>query len=243
MEIFATDFWLPKNGSSEAEYEDASAIAKDKSRFAVADGATEASFSGIWAKQLVRAFADKRLSIPIVVDELKPLQSKWKTIVHRHPLPWYAEEKANDGAFAAFLGLEFFNMQSEDGIKRFWRTTAAGDSCMIQVRNDDIVEAFPIGNSASFNDRPNLLGSVINGNASLETISKSGGSVSVNDVFFLMTDAIACWFLKQHEDGEKPWNSLETQDLASFRKFVAHLRAEKQMKNDDVTLVRIDVIA
>lgn len=242
MEIFATEFWLPKNGSSEAEYEDASAIAKDKSRFAVADGATETSFSQIWAKQIVRAFTDKRLSIPILTDELKPLQSKWQKIVRRHPLPWYAEEKVNDGAFAAFVGLEFFDTESEAGIRKLWRATAAGDSCLVQVRNEGIVEAFPMGNSASFNDRPDLLGSVINGNGSLEMISKSGGLVSANDVFFLMTDAIACWFLKEHEKGNKPWNSLETQDQSSFQKFVVALRAEKQMKNDDVTLVRIDVI-
>lgn len=242
MEIFATEFWLPKDGSSDSEYEDAAAIAKDKSRFAVADGATEASFSGIWAKQLVRAFTDKRLSVPILTDELKPLQSKWQKIVHRHPLPWYAEEKAGDGAFAAFVGLEFFQEPPEAGAVRNWRATAAGDSCLIQIRNEQILVAFPLANSGSFNDRPNLLGSVVNGNGSLESISKSSGSISADDIFFLMTDAIACWFLKEHERGNKPWNALETQDKASFKRFAASLRAEKQMKNDDVTLVRIDVL-
>jgi hypothetical protein len=242
VEFFATEFWLPKSGSTDAEYEDASAVAKDKSRFAVADGATETSFSGVWAKQLVRAFTDKRLSIPIVTEELKPLQSKWQQIVHRHPLPWYAEEKAYDGAFAAFIGLEFCDWHSETGTKKIWRASAAGDSCLIQVRDDEIAEAFPLANSASFNDRPNLLCSAINGNGTCEVISKSGSLVT-EDIFFLMTDAIACWFFKQYEQGNKPWNLLKTQDGASFEKFVSNLRSEKQMKNDDVTLVRVDVIA
>lgn len=243
MDIFAKEFWLPKSGSSASEYEDASAVAKDKSRFAVADGATETSFSGVWAKQLVRAFTDKRLSVPIGLEELKPLQSKWQKIVHRHPLPWYAEEKAYDGAFAAFVGLEFLDEYAETGPQKIWRATAAGDSCLIQVRNDEIVQAFPLANSASFNDRPNILCSAIGGNGTCEVISKSGGHLLSEDAFFLMTDAIACWFFKEYEQGNKPWNLLDTQDDASFEKFVSRLRSENKMKDDDVTLVQVDVIA
>jgi hypothetical protein len=35
-------------------------------------------FHGVWAKQLVRAFTNRQLSIPIALDELKPLQSRWQ---------------------------------------------------------------------------------------------------------------------------------------------------------------------
>ena len=143
MEIYAKEFCLPKNGNTEAENDDSFSSAKDKSRFAVADGATEASFSRQWAKQLVRAFTTNKLSIPIALDELKPLQSRWEQFVHRHPLPWYAEEKASRGAFAAFVGLEFLE-------EKKWRATAAGDSCLVQVRGDEIVKAFPLTDSASF---------------------------------------------------------------------------------------------
>ena len=150
MEIYAKEFCVPKNGNTEAENDDSFSSAKDKSRFAVADGATEASFSREWAKQLVRAFTTKRLSIPIALDELKPLQSRWDKFVHRHPLPWYAEEKASSGAFAAFVGLEFLE-------EKKWRATAAGDSCLVQVRGNEIIKAFPLADSASFGNRPNLL--------------------------------------------------------------------------------------
>jgi len=64
-----------------------------------------ASFSGVWARQLVRAFTSRKLSVPIVFQELRPLQSRWAKIVRRSPLPWYAEEKLGSGAFAAFVGL------------------------------------------------------------------------------------------------------------------------------------------
>lgn len=245
MEALAQEFRLPKLGSSDAEYEDASSIGSNRLRFAVADGATETSFSGAWAKQLVRAFTGGRLSIPIALEQLTPLQARWQKIAHRHPLPWYAEEKANSGAFAAFVGLEFTQELSEAGTQKIWRATAAGDSCLVQVRGDEIVHAFPLADSASFGNRPNLLSSSPNSNGLSELVMQCSGSWGCEDAFFLMTDALACWFFKEHEQGNKPWillRDLDTQDGVSFEKFVADLRADQQMKNDDVTLLRIDII-
>ena len=239
MEIYAKEFCVPKNGNTEAENDDSFSSAKDKSRFAVADGATEASFSREWAKQLVRAFAAKKLSIPIALDELKPLQIKWDKFVHRQSLPWYAEEKASSGAFAAFVGLEFFQ-------EKKWRATAAGDSCLVQVRGNLIIKAFPLADSASFGNRPHLLSSISSANGnSKELVMYCDGTWGCEDVFFLMTDALACWFFKELERGNKPWNllrDLETQDGVTFPKFIDTLRSERLMKNDDVTLVRIDIL-
>ena len=246
MEIYAKKFWLPKRGSTEAEYEDSASLAQDRSRFAIADGASEASFSRDWAKQLVRAFTDKKLSIPITLDELKPLQARWNKFVHRHPLPWYAEEKVNSGAFAAFVGLEFCEKQSVAGLEKIWRATASGDSCLVQVRNDEIIKAFPLEDSVSFSNRPNLLSSApsSNGNFS-DLVMECNGTFSYEDAFFLMTDALACWFFKERELGNKPWiplRDLDTQDGVLFQKFVEDLRSADRMKNDDVTLLRIDII-
>lgn len=47
-------FWLPKAGNSDADYEDAFAIARG--RVAIADGATESSFARAWAEALVNGF-------------------------------------------------------------------------------------------------------------------------------------------------------------------------------------------
>jgi hypothetical protein len=238
VSVHAKEFYLPKQGSSEAEYEDAFSLGKDELRFAVADGATETSFSGVWARQLVRAFTHGKLSVPITIEELKPLQSQWEKIVHRNPLPWYAEEKAGSGAFAAFIGLEFLP-------KKIWRATAAGDSCLVQMRDDEMMVAFPLADSGSFSNRPDLLSSApaMNGKEAGLVLS-STGSWDRADVFFLMTDALACWFFKEREQGNKPWlllKELEAQSQAPFGKLIANLRSEGRMKNDDVTLVRIEM--
>ncbi|MEI8291173.1 MAG: hypothetical protein WCH99_17030 [Verrucomicrobiota bacterium] len=247
MAIEAKAFWLPKHGSTEAEYEDAYSISIPDSRFAIADGATEASFSGMWAKQLVRAFTGKKIAIPLQLEELKPLQARWHTFVHRNPLPWYAEEKVSNGAFAAFLGLELSEENTADGLKRNWQVSAAGDTCLVQIRGNSILEAFPYKDSGSFNNHPDLLGSanIFNENSS-KLISHHAGTWGCEDVFFLMTDALACWFFKSAEQGQEPWNilrDLDTEAQVSFKDFVAGLRSSSSMKNDDVTLVRVDILA
>jgi hypothetical protein len=246
VEIDTKKFWVPKNGSSEAEYEDACSFAKSDGRFAVADGATEASFSGIWAKQLVRAFRKKELSVPITPAELKPLQEEWQKNVHRRPLPWFAEEKLNAGAFAAFVGLELLNDKIQAGTKRIWRATAAGDSCLVQIRGNEIFEVFPLTDSASFSNRPTLLCSVPSLNGHGEFVTSIGGTWGCDDVFFLMTDALACWFLRERERGSQPWNTLrdlDTNGQMSFEEFISKLRTNGHIKNDDVTLLRIDILA
>jgi hypothetical protein len=246
VEIYAKEFSLAKGGNSERENEDAWKAAKDKSRFAVADGATETSFSGAWARQLVRAFAKGDLSIPLAIEELKPLQSEWwQNNVHRRPLPWYAEEKANDGAFAAFIGLEFLKEDSEPGTKNAWRATAVGDSCLIQIRENEILKAFPLADSASFDNHPSLLSSapVFNEDGK-KLIMKESGSWRCDDVFLLMTDALACWFFKEGEQGKSPWDTLrDLHSDDSFKELIANLRGAGRMKNDDVTLVRLNIRA
>src|SRR5262245_58112070 len=111
MRVSAQALWLPKAGNTPEEYEDACwpqepVIDREAARFrcAIADGATETSFSGLWANQLVREYC-RQTSVKQFVGSLPRLRQEWQWQVSAKPLPWYAEEKARSGAFAAFLGL------------------------------------------------------------------------------------------------------------------------------------------
>jgi hypothetical protein len=59
-----------------------------------------------------------------------------------------------------------------------------------------------------------------------------------------MTDALAQWFLEGCERGAKPWNQLE--EFASsgsdeaFADFIETLRDQREIRNDDVTLVVVN---
>ena len=122
-------FHLPKSGNSAEEYEDAFAASPEHGRFAVADGASESSFAGLWARLLVEGFVKEARKPWEETGWLKPLHERWAAEVNRRPLPWYAEMKRQEGAFATLLG---FALRSPD----HWRAVAVGDSCLIQVRGE-----------------------------------------------------------------------------------------------------------
>lgn len=251
MRVSARAFWAAKAGNDSAEYEDSyyprDEIIGDEHalfRFAVADGATETSYSGIWATQLVRSFCRGRLDRIEPSDPIQHLREGWRRAVSRKPLPWYAEEKVRAGAFAAIAGLLL-----EDGKDREtrgpWRAVALGDSCIFQLRGKKLLARFPIEKSEQFNNSPVLLSSIRPQSEPDPAIQTYASTWREGDTFYLMTDAIACWFLKEWESGSVPADVLRNltpdEPGTSFEPWLNTLRLGHSVRNDDVTIVRIEI--
>ncbi len=241
---------LPKAGNSVSDYEDAAfptaapPLRVTRLRAAVADGATESSFAASWARLLVEAFVQRRLLTPgqRLLTQLDALRQAWLQEATARPLPWYAEEKLNDGAFCAFLGLELSAGRS--GMR--WRAWAIGDCCLVQMRDATLLAAFPLTSAAAFNSRPLLLGSQARHHASaVQAMRRLHGDWRPGDRFYLMTDALAAWFLAAHADGQNPAAILEglaaASDAQAPAQWLAALRRSRQIRNDDTTLLRIIV--
>jgi hypothetical protein len=235
-------FCLPKAGNSAEDYEDAfykpvTTLPRHRAhRFAVADGATETSYSGIWAELLVNAYGEGTIDDRLDAKDLEPLRRQWKARVGDKPMTWYAEEKARLGAYSSLLGLRLF----KDGPLLKWFAVAVGDSCVFQLRAGRLVTAFPLKHSADFNSRPALLSS----NSGEGPLVRCSGRWKERDIFFLMTDALGCWFLRSIEEESRPWETLldlRAGDTGpqSFAQLVHELRSTGQLRNDDVTLLRI----
>jgi len=244
-------FWLPKAGNSEDEYEDAFYppndlidVSGNALRVAIADGATETSFAKLWAKLLTLAYVEGRFDSP--EQTLLCLCQDWSESILSKSLPWYAEEKSRSGAFAALLGFRIQSNNEEDCASYSWDAIAIGDSCLFQVRGDELHFAFPLKKSTDFNSRPFLLSSLSSWNEVQEKFQSESGDVKEGDTFYLMTDALACWFLEEREHGNHPWEQLRGIDdkgsSFSFNELVDRLRKPCQLRNDDVTLLRIDVL-
>lgn len=246
-------FWLPKDGARASEYEDAFAPAalddapRTRLRCAVADGASESAYARLWARQLVGEFTSGGLTGPDLV-ELPRVGRRWadevSRILARDEPAWYLERKAEEGAFAAFIGLEFVDAPGRDDAGTFG-AIALGDSCFVQVREDAIERAFPIERAAAFDARPLLVPSVPERvDEVAAAIARYGGAWQSGDRFYVMSDALACWFLAGSERAERPWQHLdrfERRDRADFRQWVRALRRSSVLKNDDVTLLRLRV--
>lgn len=238
------EWWLPKQGNPPEEYEDAFRTALHRGRFAVADGATETSFSRQWAQALVDTFVEAP-PLPEADAEalgawLKPLQEKWHASVPWDRLPWYGLEKARAGAFASLLGLEMLPREAGGAC---WRASAVGDSVLFQIRGDTLLRAWPVSTAAKLGSRPLLLGSVAARNrAALAAWARVSGEAEPGDRFFMVTDALAHWLLTAVEAGEAPWEPVwAIADEDAFAAFATGEREARRLRNDDLTLIAFRV--
>jgi hypothetical protein len=242
----------PKEGNSEREYEDAFAAQKlapttgstppTSFTVAVSDGASSSVFAREWARLLVADFS--RGPFPHSAGEasarIAALGKTWRQQVQNGALPWYAEEKLTQGSHASLLVVTW-----DLTGKRTFSARALGDSCLFVVRGGDrLCHAFPVTRAADFGNHPRLL--------STETAGTAGNDPPLpfvaldrpyepGDRFFLMTDALAHWFLARHEAGEKPWEIVPT-ERALFPGWLQARRDDGSLKNDDVTLLVLSVL-
>jgi hypothetical protein len=229
----------PKHGNTEQEYEDAWSADPAAGRFAVADGATESSFAGLWAKLLVEGFVASSHS-PNFAEWLGAQRDRWTEAVMSLDLPWFAEMKRDQGAFATFLGLNLRLPTAER--PGLWQAEAVGDSCLVRIRNGQHLLAFPLTTAAEFSNRPHLIGSR---EREAPKSQRTSGSLLVGDRILLMTDALAEWFLRTRERRGRPWEMIADvlsadRPQEAFASCIEGLR-NGALRNDDVTLVAIDI--
>ena len=118
------------------------------------------------------------------------------------PLPWYLEERFNQGAFATFLGVVV-----DEGN---WQALAVGDSCLFHIRDGAMLLAFPLTHSGQFGNSPWLIGSrTATDEVPLRRGLRASGDHQPGDRLRLMTDALSRWFLHAVEVGQQPWLLLE----------------------------------
>ncbi len=236
---------MPKKGSSGDEYEDAaypfqaSESTVEQFQCAIADGATEASFSDRWARLLVKGFCQG--------TKISELQPAWKDEISGMELPWYAQEKAEEGAFAALVGLTLTTGGSDGG--GTWEAKAVGDSIFFHIRDKQLLNSFPLTKSEDFNNSPELISSnpAISQDPDSMFACQNGG-FSSGDQFLMLTDAIGAWALRRHEDSADALEILsQIHCQTALEELVNRERLEKlqdgrpSMRNDDVTLLRIEV--
>ncbi len=261
MEPDVHTFGVSKLGNSAEEYEDAVSSSSEGRRFAIADGATQTSFADRWSQILSLEFImNPPPDEPLPqrwLNWLQPLQEAWSSGIPWDTLPWFAAEKARAGACTTLLMLEFKSNSNSDGKPGLalwhrmlgvarpaamrWGAEAVGDSCLFQIRTDRLMRSFPLKRPAEFSHSPVLITTDPDQNRLVcEHIKTDKGECQPGDLFLLMTDALAKWFLQRHVAGEKPWQVLrEIRDEMVFKQFVIQQRDEGRIENDDTTLMII----
>lgn len=244
MSLTVRSFRVPKRGNSVEECEDACAADEATGRIAVADGATESIYASFWAELLVEHFVNHASGpADAEFDWLSNAQARWREHFEGRSMQYYVAEKIREGSFSALLGLVLKPAEAA-GLFR-WSALAIGDTCLFHTRGSELLSAFPLTHAEQFNNAPVLLGSrtLPDGVATMGAVT-ANGSGERNDRIWLMTDALAHWFLQEMQCHRNPLTELETfasepNDGPDFGEWIEKLRDDKRLRNDDATLVAV----
>jgi hypothetical protein len=228
---------LPKADTAPSECEDSIAIDISRLRFAVSDGATEGFDSRRWARYLTRAWVSPSsgaLDTFDFIDRVRALGERLEEKWAGRRLPWYLEEKASAGAFAAFLGLQITPEWT-------WSALALGDCCLIIERDRTLAQAFPLSSPDDFSNRPILVASKTDRDASKQALRLGQGVCLPGDTFLLMSDAIACWYLGHATSNRELLDDFHSAlcDTSALVALMARERTSRRLRNDDVAVIKL----
>jgi hypothetical protein len=149
--------------------------------------------------------------------------------------PWYVAEALSKGSFATFLGIEL-------DLKKC-SAVCWGDTCLFHVLGDHSLHPFPVKEAGLFSNTPDLVCSNPQGNEQFwngPAVKFERFSWRRGDSLVLATDALAKWFLTQAQHGKHPddeiLNLIEMED-PHFSEWVAQLKENSELVNDDITLL------
>ena len=251
--IYSRHFAVPKPGNTAEQYEDACAEDPPAGRYAIADGASDSVFAGVWARLLVEHLLTglPEPGGPAAWHAwLRPVQERWGATAHAASLPWYVAAKVREGAFATCLGLQLHPPPHRGAAGR-WTAMAVGDCCLFHVQmagSNGVVpdpspaaRGFPCATPEDFNQHPLALSSSPHRNEVVwPQVATTGGAWRPGDTFILATDALALWIIRAVAP-EQAWHRLlslsEAADDAGFQQLVAELRDGGAVRDDDLTLL------
>lgn len=242
----------PKRGNTERECEDAGRVTgAEVVLAAVADGASESLLAGQWADLLTASLLDHAGEDAAVLRDrdrfaaaLADAGRAWQAWLADYvaareadgrPIAWYEQPKLDRGPHATVLAARFAADR--------WDAAALGDSCLFHVRDERLECAFPLDHAEHFDNSPPLV-NALNQDTDLlaRHVRTASGRTRPGDAFFLCTDAVAEWFLREAARGGRPWRVLRgfAADHDGFAAWLDTVRREGLMRNDDVTVVHVD---
>jgi hypothetical protein len=254
LQIQTVTFSEPKAGNAPGEWQDCAygGVAGDGSaRFIVLDGATAAYDSVRWVDQLVTSFLPRQEGPALEPAAMRAwfarMQDRWAAETPAFESIIEERKFSEVGSFATMLG---FEIRGLDGPEPSWRAVALGDTVLFHVRAARLVAVFPPLGPDDFGSMPDGVHTL---RSSLDRMTDrllvGAGVLAADDFLFAATDAMAQWILRAIGREEKQvWDTLAgLAHPAVFARLVADQRAEsdgaKRMKNDDVTLMRLRMLA
>lgn len=240
------EYWLPKDVQDPSRYEDAFAVDPARGMAAICDGVSTTLFSGRWAGILARAAIEQPPDTrdPEQVEAwLASCRGAWEAAIDVSSLAWHQKPKLLEGAAATVLWIELASSGTQDGVARPFRLRcyAVGDCCLFHVRGDQVLETFPIAESARFENNPQVMRSV-NKRAEPVAFEAFESACNPGDLLMLCTDALAAWTMRQLEAGYPlDWDAFWNTTFEDWQRWLLELRQDNQIRYDDSTMLLLRI--
>lgn len=239
-------YWLPKDVQDPSRYEDAFEVDAARGLAAICDGVSTTLFSGRWAVLLAKAAVEET---PDTRDPerleawLTKHRAAWAASVDESALAWHQKPKLLEGAASTLLWVELASSGMQDGVARPLRLRcyAIGDCCLFHVRSGQVLQTFPVLDSASFENNPHVLRSVYKRTdaVALEALESA---CNPGDLLVLCTDALGAWTMRQLEAGfPLDWEAFWDTTLEDWQRWLLELRQGNQIRYDDSTMLLLRI--
>jgi Stage II sporulation protein E (SpoIIE) len=239
-------------GNADNDWEDGAGYAPSphRARCVALDGAADAYGAIRWVSQLVNSFVGRTPDGPERVDESQMgawfarMQRAWDATM---PGPSsgvssiYARRRAEQGSFATMLACEIDGLHTDHPR---WTAAALGDTVLFHVRCEQRLEHFPPLRVEDFGRRPHGVHTMPSRLERMrERLRVHSGGLRPGDRLYLATDAVAEWILRTDETGGADlWRALDALcHPDAFTRLVVDRRAAGELKNDDATLLRVEI--
>lgn len=241
MKVSIKGFITCKSAEQYIDCADNYAVNKSSHRFSVSDGVSKSFFPKVWSEILVTQFVERT---DLKETELiKVCQEEWQNrideIVNLPNTKWFTKSQYNrkDPALATFVGLQFFDKEKK------WTASALGDSFLFFVPKEfkdyqqELIKLSSKSEPIVFDNFPDYLTSI--GDNHKGTLEKLRSQKLVDGTFYLMTDALAEWFINEGENAIGKITVWKSQ--ADFERFITQAIEENQLTNDDCAILCIEL--
>jgi len=117
----------------------------------------------------------------------------------------------------------------------------------MHVRSGELIRSLPLSHPEEFGFRPLLLPSRVSAQPAIEEqVTEHEGDARRGDIFLLLSDAAACWFLAGKAVGAPSIENFQTLlaegNTAELDALVSEQRDSGRMRNDDVAALYIEAV-
>ncbi|MBB6682281.1 hypothetical protein H4O20_12580 [Aequorivita sp. 609] len=243
MKIKLKGFITSKESELYSDCADHYAFSTENLKFAISDGVSRSFFPKFWSRILVERYVEKDTwkEEDFILSSQEHWQNKVDEIVKSPDTMYFTRNAYNrkTPGLATFVGLQFLPKEKK------WIAQALGDSFLFFVPKDcqdfdkDAIKLSSKDEPFVFDNYPDYLSSI--GDSHKGNSRKIKGQELRDGTFYLMTDALAEWFL-QGKGIENAITTIENiKNQEQFLETIDNERKANRLHNDDSALLIIEV--